>query len=369
MSFRVTSYHLTNDNTGFSGASFTLTLNNDLSEHYFAIVESAGAGTGANSASNPDDNLARITGDPFGDLGTTTASNELQLRRSSTVNNWQGVVTVVECIDDYENSGFRLLGVAEITGTGTGLSGSFSHEPADDASNVSYFLGGTLTSQTSPANHNAGAFSLSRLNGTTGQWARLFGGGSSAADGEATVYAIEWGAEWTVGEASDDKDPVSGGSPPNVSVHMNVIPVTSVDAESTFVYMMALSDDNGLADGPFSAIYGLGDGVNLPTGATNEMYWTRYTGGDRNIISAFLITHPLLKVEHIIGTGSSNTFFGMATGNAQAGPWVIGDNGGGSGEVYGSTGAVDWSEGVRGCLLYTSPSPRDATLSRMPSSA
>ena len=27
---------------------------------------------------------------------------------------------------------------------------------------------------------------------------------------------------------------------------------------------------------------------------------------------------------------------------------------------------VDW---IKGCLLYTSPSPRDATLSRMPSSA
>ena len=26
-------------------------------------------------------------------------------------------------------------------------------------------------------------------------------------------------------------------------------------------------------------------------------------------------------------------------------------------------------DGKRGCLLYTSPSPRDATLSRMPSSA
>ena len=32
---------------------------------------------------------------------------------------------------------------------------------------------------------------------------------------------------------------------------------------------------------------------------------------------------------------------------------------------------VSWYEpkGVKGCLLYTSPSPRDATLSRMPSSA
>ena len=30
---------------------------------------------------------------------------------------------------------------------------------------------------------------------------------------------------------------------------------------------------------------------------------------------------------------------------------------------------TDWSSISEGCLLYTSPSPRDATLSRMPSSA
>ena len=30
---------------------------------------------------------------------------------------------------------------------------------------------------------------------------------------------------------------------------------------------------------------------------------------------------------------------------------------------------IDWNVYARTCLLYTSPSPRDATLSRMPSSA
>ena len=31
--------------------------------------------------------------------------------------------------------------------------------------------------------------------------------------------------------------------------------------------------------------------------------------------------------------------------------------------------SYDWERGLGTCLLYTSPSPRDATLSRMPSSA
>ena len=33
------------------------------------------------------------------------------------------------------------------------------------------------------------------------------------------------------------------------------------------------------------------------------------------------------------------------------------------------TAIIDLGSGIFGCLLYTSPSPRDATLSRMPSSA
>ena len=47
-----------------------------------------------------------------------------------------------------------------------------------------------------------------------------------------------------------------------------------------------------------------------------------------------------------------------------------------NGEVIGTsegiimtTGRVNYAEGPNTCLLYTSPSPRDATLSRMPSSA
>ena len=46
---------------------------------------------------------------------------------------------------------------------------------------------------------------------------------------------------------------------------------------------------------------------------------------------------------------------------------------GGISAALGNMGEDDWRwhmyDTVKGCLLYTSPSPRDATLSRMPSSA
>ena len=38
-------------------------------------------------------------------------------------------------------------------------------------------------------------------------------------------------------------------------------------------------------------------------------------------------------------------------------------------ELFGLEGAIEVKEAINTCLLYTSPSPRDATLSRMPSSA
>ena len=59
----------------------------------------------------------------------------------------------------------------------------------------------------------------------------------------------------------------------------------------------------------------------------------------------------------------ANTY-GQAADQDKKPAIVFVENGNGdvfNGKIYAST--------VRGCLLYTSPSPRDATLSRMPSSA
>ena len=66
-------------------------------------------------------------------------------------------------------------------------------------------------------------------------------------------------------------------------------------------------------------------------------------------------------------TGGSGGTSGFSTLSATGGAGSSGLSSGGTGGT-GSGGTTNGTGG-NGCLLYTSPSPRDATLSRMPSSA
>ena len=56
-----------------------------------------------------------------------------------------------------------------------------------------------------------------------------------------------------------------------------------------------------------------------------------------------------------ITIGASGDTVTLASGASQSG--------------FGRTGTVDWQTTPKTCLLYTSPSPRDLSTSRMPSSA
>ena len=70
----------------------------------------------------------------------------------------------------------------------------------------------------------------------------------------------------------------------------------------------------------------------------------------------------------IVTSGGSQTF--TAASGTQSSVTVSGlDNAVTSVEVIATVFQSDRSAKVKTCLLYTSPSPRDATLSRMPSSA
>ena len=67
--------------------------------------------------------------------------------------------------------------------------------------------------------------------------------------------------------------------------------------------------------------------------------------------------------------GEPATFGGVCSGEVEIFLCLNGQGGRGKGAGEKTFGSVDAESQDQGCLLYTSPSPRDATLSRMPSSA
>ena len=126
---RVTEYYLDSAGTDlcaeagtdFEGTVCTLALNQNLATDYFVIVQGSESG-GADRT--PAADYAALTGDAFGtgDLAAVGAS-QIQLTRGADVNNWQGVVTVVECIAPNcatDPSGFQLLTVENLTLPATG---------------------------------------------------------------------------------------------------------------------------------------------------------------------------------------------------------------------------------------------------------
>ena len=109
--FRVTTYEV---RTGtFTGTNYTLTLDQALASDYFVVLRGA-AGNGSSNR-NPNQNYARVTGDPHSNFATVTGAAQLRLSRSAAGSSWQGQVTVIESLGDSATSGFQLLDVVEIS--------------------------------------------------------------------------------------------------------------------------------------------------------------------------------------------------------------------------------------------------------------
>ena len=92
--------------------------------------------------------------------------------------------------------------------------------------------------------------------------------------------------------------------------------------------------------------------------------------GDR-ISGEFLAATLYRRAQSLIDDPTSSLFFGRIDQLRSDAPaperWYIGRRH--VADSHGDPVVVDWRANVSTCLLYTSPSPRDGLLSRMPSSA
>ncbi|MAW61642.1 MAG: hypothetical protein CMJ94_12535 [Planctomycetes bacterium] len=346
--FRVTTYELKDDASGFTGTTFTLSLRQDLAEHYFVLFDGQGAFAGGTSYCGPDIGATRVSKDPFGsgDLGTTTNPDELELTRATGSETWVGTVTVVECLGDHDTTGFRLrtVLVSALTAAQSSLSTVLlAAQEWNDIDQVVPFGGltggGAASTLSSSANwHAVAARFLPKVTGSiqSVEISRDLTAGNGAAD--FCCYLVEWGSEWTVQRASPSG--TSGGNGVNSTGEYDTASISSVTRANSWVWGCATTADNGLGDGAHGAVYTLGDGVSQNASETTVALGLEYS--DQKDAEIYVLEHSAAAVYYRFGTDNGT---GIPTASA-SGTMTV-DAAGGS-EAYGSSGsAIDYTEGTR----------------------
>jgi len=280
--FRSTTYEF--QASEFTGTVYTLTLNNDLSSDYFAMISGASSAVASRGA-NVD--RVRVSGDPFSNLATTTgAANQIEFTRGGSTNDWIGAVTIVECLAACSTLGFTLSEVLE-TSIGAGTANLQQTSMDTLASNYTAntvpfggrFGGGMSTSSTDANVYSVTVGTkLSKVASNQIQFDRY--GAESRVPAAVTVstYIVEWGSDWAVQDAN-----VSGtaaGSGIDVVAEYDTAAITSVTRDNSWVWGGGFTRDDGLGDGALGQVITLGDGV-----AQNTTETAVAVGGEGALIS------------------------------------------------------------------------------------
>ena len=347
-SIRVTSYEVRSG--AFAGTTYTLTLQQDLESDYFIIMRGA-AGDGTNGGlRGPDENYARVSGDPHGNFGVTTASDALRLERRGTTGDWQGQVTVVEATRDSLVSSFRLLDVVEPSmGTGVTTVASTSGTAWSDINQVGLYGGnyggGVDATNTGPLNHQVGwaqvwpsganAVNLQRQTG---------GGGNLNGTSRFTTYVVEWGSEWNIQRVTVAGN--NGGNGVNVVGEYDTAGIGAVSRANTFVLGFGRAADNGIGDGFAGAVFTLGNGVAQNAVESTVAVGSEYT--DARTTEVYVHTHPDLRVDYRFGTdGGSGISNGAISGTTSVDPSL-------DTETYDSTGPIFATSATRLAVVSNS---------------
>lgn len=304
----------------FTGTSYTLTLDQDLTSDYYVMV--AGASTDSSGNNGPDNNQIRVDLDPHGNFGSSTASDAIRLARGSSTSDWVGSVTVVECVSSCDTDGFELYEVLDtsLASGNTLTDDTLSGTPSDFSNVVPFgaYLGGGLETTESGSNFSGTAGVEISKTGTNTIRFQRDNTADTAAAAEVTTYVVEWGSNWNVQDATfsawsaggQGVDATGEYTTEAFDDYTSSIP-TAVDPDNTWVWKSpGRSSDDGLGRGSFGKVLMLGDGVNQGSTETTVALSSETSGFSKND-TVYVMEHSSLAVDYRFlsrgGYGTSNT--------------------------------------------------------------
>ena len=327
----------------FTGLTYTLVLDQDLAANHLVMINSGGTNT-----FRPRSTLARYSGNPFGTLGTTTNSDEIQLTRKGTDADWRGSVTVLECISEPTTAGFTLKELVELNIPAVGSAGlqttNHTLAVAHTAQTTLHggVRGGGMSYDSAADSDHTYAYARLQLTGSD-QLTATRRTLAAAITLDTTIQVIEWGSDWTAQQA-DIEALVTGGDGASTG-HYTTAAISPVVRANTWVlgsvHTAAINPD----ENAMGVIVALGDGVNQDASETTVSA-ARGVAAVLNpaYVTITVLEHPLLAVDHRftpLGGGVSTTL--SLTVDAPIGP-----------ESYASTSPADITSGSRIAVTHAS---------------
>lgn len=294
--FRIKEYHI-NPTSNFTGTTYNLTLDQDLVENYFILVRGARKDSGALNHSQTYARVIKVPGGN-GDLVASSANNVITLQRFQTHNEWEGVITVVECLGEQGTDGFKLLDVKNTLLNSASGSFASSTNWATLANVVPYggYKGGGV--QYTANNQSGGKITsaMTRIypsETNTINWIR-HAGGETLVNTKMTTFIVEWGSNWTVQHAFIDGNKGGGGA--NATNEYTTATINQVTRANTWIWATGNRTDAGIGDCAEAVLVTLGNGKNINATETKVAAGSEYN--DRYYFDVYVLSHANASVEY-----------------------------------------------------------------------
>ena len=293
--FRIKEYHI-DSTSNFTGTTYNLTLNQDLAENYFVLVRGSRKDSGGLNHSQAYARVFKVPGGK-GNLAASTANNIITLQRHQTHNEWEGVITVVECLAEEGTDGFKLLDAKDTLLDSANGSFTSSTNWTTLANVVPYggYRGGGVQ-YTSNQNGGKITSALTRIypsETNTINWVR-HAGGDTLVNTKMTTFIVEWGSNWTVQHAFIDGN--KGGNGANATNEYATATINQVTRANTWVWGTGNRVDAGIGDCAEAVLVTLGNGKNINATETKVAIGSEYN--DRSYFDVYVLSHASAAVEY-----------------------------------------------------------------------